>query len=200
MDEAQTLISLDDIISHRQVDSYGQGYWNRVFEFALKTLMRDGEILGLRWNDVSLETGAITIRGTAGRVKGQQYIKNKPKSETSKRELPNDPNGSVVKILREQLDYLIDNSHPDIDPAERLMLLSKKEFSDDLIFPNTKGSQMDASQPVKALKRAFQKVQSTIDPADYKRTQRWQHLADKMSFHDLRVTGGGLSCIKTAYR
>ena len=72
------------------------------------------------------------------------------------------------------------------------MLLSKKEFSNDLVFPNTKGIQMDASQPIKALKRAFKKVQSSLEPNDFKGIKRWQELIQKMRFHDLRVTGGSI--------
>jgi len=64
---------------------------------ALATGARRGEVLGLRWSDVDLEGGTITIRRNLLRV-SRQYIVKQPKTADSVRsiKLP----GSIVKELR----------------------------------------------------------------------------------------------------
>ena len=47
--------------------------------------MRIGEVLALRWNDVDLEVGTLTIRGTVDNKGGRKSF---PKTETSRRTIP----------------------------------------------------------------------------------------------------------------
>jgi integrase len=46
--------------------------------------LRQGEILGLRWEDVNLETGLVTVRGALQRI-DQKLVRVEPKSNTSRR-------------------------------------------------------------------------------------------------------------------
>lgn len=64
----------------------GDPIWIAV-NLALVTGMRRGEICGLRWRDVDLEQGNISIESAIGIAKGGTYTKD-PKNETSKREFP----------------------------------------------------------------------------------------------------------------
>jgi integrase len=61
-----------------------------LYLLAVSTGMREGELLGLHWEDVNLETGVITVRHQAQEIPGQGMIIKEPKTETSKRpiELP----------------------------------------------------------------------------------------------------------------
>lgn len=54
----------------------------------LGTGCRPGEALALRWDDVDLQAGTVTITGTVARVPGEGLIRqDHPKSETSRRRL-----------------------------------------------------------------------------------------------------------------
>jgi integrase len=50
--------------------------------------MRQGECLGLRWEDIDLEAGLIHVRHEILRITGQGLVLGPPKSKTSVRELP----------------------------------------------------------------------------------------------------------------
>jgi integrase len=49
--------------------------------------MREGEILGLRWEDVDLAAGAVSVRQTIQNISGRLSI-GEPKSEKSRRTIP----------------------------------------------------------------------------------------------------------------
>ena len=51
---------------------------------ALGPGMRQGELLGLRWEDVDLEAGRLRVRHTLGRVDGKLTLLE-PKTERSRR-------------------------------------------------------------------------------------------------------------------
>ncbi len=65
---------------------------------ALATGMRRGELLGLRWADVDLERGMVSIRQTVGLVAGAPVVKT-PKSKASRRTIP--VQQEVIAALRE---------------------------------------------------------------------------------------------------
>ena len=51
------------------------------------TGMRSGEALALRWTDVDLDAGLLTVRGTLGRVGGKLVV-SEPKTDRSRRTVP----------------------------------------------------------------------------------------------------------------
>lgn len=55
---------------------------------ALLLGLRQGEALGLAWDDVDLERGLIHVRHSLGRVKGQGLVVGPVKSQSSRRTLP----------------------------------------------------------------------------------------------------------------
>jgi integrase len=55
-----------------------------VYTVAVAVGMRQGEILGLKWTDVNLETGMLTVRAALQRV-DRKLIQVEPKSTTSRR-------------------------------------------------------------------------------------------------------------------
>lgn len=76
---------------------------------ALALGLRQGEALGLRWQDVDLEDGVLRVRQAMQRVKGKGLVFGEPKSKRSKRDLALD--STVVSILR---------AHKKAQNAERL--------------------------------------------------------------------------------
>ena len=63
------------------------------------TGMRKGEVLGLRWQDLDLESGIIHVAQTAGTVHKKGTVFSEPKTDQSRRSigLP----ASVVAVLKE---------------------------------------------------------------------------------------------------
>jgi integrase len=55
-----------------------------LFALAVATGMRQGELLGLQWEDVDFENNTVTVRRTVFRVKGRHVIKD-PKTKASRR-------------------------------------------------------------------------------------------------------------------
>tara|TARA_R110002012_G_scaffold321959_1_gene552815 strand:+ start:4433 stop:5494 length:1062 start_codon:yes stop_codon:yes gene_type:complete len=81
-----------------------------LFATSLTTGLREGEILGLRWADVDLEQGIITVNATLHRRDGSWHWES-PKSEESKR---------VVALIPYTLGLLA--KHRESQSAERLVV------------------------------------------------------------------------------
>jgi integrase len=73
--EPQTQRLLEAARSHRL---------NALFALALGSGMRQGELLGLRWEDVDFGTGALLVRRSLAQVRGE-FILKEPKSKRSRR-------------------------------------------------------------------------------------------------------------------
>ena len=69
------------------------------FFLALNTGMRRGELLGLRWQDLDLETGQLTVKQGLVRVSGQGLVLQEPKTALSKRVINLAP--AVLQVLKE---------------------------------------------------------------------------------------------------
>ena len=74
---------------------------------ALLLGMRQGECLGLRWEDIDLEAGLIHVRHEILRITGQGLVLGPPKSKTSVRELPIlGPMAYALKHTEHRGDYV----------------------------------------------------------------------------------------------
>lgn len=67
---------------------------------AVLTGLRQGELLGLTWDDVDLERGELSVVRSVQRVRGQGLVVVPPKTASSKRLVPLAP--QAVAALREQ--------------------------------------------------------------------------------------------------
>jgi integrase len=74
-----------------------------LYELALRTGMRRGEILGLRWSDIDFDNQRLTIRRTLQRIKGQGLVEMPTKTDTSDRRIPLSP--PCIKVLKDHLRY-----------------------------------------------------------------------------------------------
>lgn len=59
-----------------------------LYVLAITTGMRRGELLGLRWPDVNLTRGTLTVRATLRQTGPRDFDWDEPKTERSKRTLP----------------------------------------------------------------------------------------------------------------
>lgn len=101
-----------------------------MYIFALFTGLRRGEVLALKWSDVDLDNGTISVTKTLSRVKTYvdsgdktKLIVSEPKTETSKRLVP------IVNTL--------------IPMLKRQQKLTQKNNDLDLVFPSEAGGYID---------------------------------------------------------
>jgi integrase len=78
-------LSPEEVVRFRTAASSDR--WGVLFDLALVTGMRPGEILGLRWCDVNLVTGSLMVRQTLART-GKAWRFEPPKTEKSRRTIP----------------------------------------------------------------------------------------------------------------
>jgi integrase len=98
-----------------------------LYLLALATGMRQGELLALRWRDVDLEHGALSVTASLQRPKSGLKLNPRPKTRSSRRRISLAP--ELVAILR---------GHRAVQLAERL---SQGELwvDQDLVFCNSIG-------------------------------------------------------------
>jgi integrase len=65
--------------------------WEALFTLALATGMRQGELLGLKWQDINFSTGMLQVRRILARIpsetSGKVFIEAEPKTEKSRRSI-----------------------------------------------------------------------------------------------------------------
>jgi integrase len=74
-----------------------------LYELALRTGMRRGELLGLRWSDIDFDNQRLAIRRTLQRIKGQGLVEMPTKTDTSDRRIPLSP--PCIKVLKDHMRY-----------------------------------------------------------------------------------------------
>jgi len=105
--------------------------------------MRQGELLGLRWSDVDLDTGLLSVRHTLQR---RTYQLAEPKTERGRRTLAMP--GIVTVALRE---------HRRRQLAERLA--AGPDWTDrDLVFTTAHGTALDTWNVTRALQAALERA------------------------------------------
>jgi integrase len=108
--------------------------WRSRWHLALLGL-RQGEVLGLRWQDLDLDAGRLTVSGALQRQKGKGLVLVPPKSRTSRRSitLPAD----VVAALRARRHQ---------QAVHRLQAGTAWKDSEDLVFTSSLGSPVDPAR------------------------------------------------------
>ena len=130
---------------------------------AIKTGMRKGELLGLKWTDLDWAKGLIRVQRQVQRVTGQGMVFMPPKTKAGKRTIA--LGSETLRVLREHRSNL---------QFER-DLAGNKWQDYDLIFPSSVGTPQSPSNLLKAFK-------STLKCAGL----------PVIRFHDLRHTAASL--------
>lgn len=138
-----------------------------LYVLAITAGLRQGELLGLKWQDVDLDAGRLEVRRTIARVNGQGFLESEPKSARSRRGI------SLAPMATEAL-----RDHRARQLQRRLLALAWED--NDFIFPNEVGRPIEAQNLVR---RSFYPL---LERAGLPR----------MRFHDLRHTAATLLLVQ----
>ena len=130
-----------------------------LFQVGLALGLRQGETLGLTWGDIDFDAGALSIRRTLQRIRGE-WLFSAPKTPKSRRTIPlPEP---VAKALKE---------HRSRQLEERLKVgpAWEGEAWEDLVFPDELGRPLSAFHVIR-------RFRSLLELAGLPR----------MRYHDLR--------------
>ena len=82
-------LTLDQV--HSLLDAAKGHYMEAIFNLALATGMRRGELMGLKWQDIDFAKGTLQVRRILSRVPsklpGKGYVEAEPKTQKSRRSL-----------------------------------------------------------------------------------------------------------------
>jgi integrase len=85
--------------------------WETLFMLALATGMRQGELLGLKWQDINVSTGTLQVRRILSRVMSErsvrEFVEADPKTEQSRRSIPLAP--FALSALRQHRERQVEN-------------------------------------------------------------------------------------------
>ena len=134
-----------------------------LFNLAIKTGMRQGELLALRWSDLDLRKGIIRVQRQVQRITKQGMVFMAPKTRSGRRTIP--LGDEMLQLLRQHWEK---------------QQLEKARAGDrwhdlDLIFPSTIGTPQSTSNLVSEFKDVLQ-----------------QAGLRRIRFHDLRHTAASL--------
>jgi integrase len=150
-----------------------------LYETAILTGMRQGEIFALRWQDVDLDEGVIHVRKTYH----EQFGEGEPKSQASIRYV--DMPSELVRILSEHkahAEYVVDGETVPYNG------------DNDLVFFTMSNEKHDRWKPVH-LRR--QNLLRRVHQPTLKRIRKTDKDFPAIRFHDLRHSFGSLMVVLT---
>ena len=101
-----------------------------IFYLALFTGMRRSEILALRWSDIDLKQGQISVNRTLHQLEDRSFVFRQPKTEKGRRMIALTP--STISVLKEYKEK----------QSLQKMLAGAVLKEDDLVFSNIDGNPM----------------------------------------------------------
>jgi len=134
-----------------------------LFNLAIKTGMRQGELLGLRWADIDWLSSYIRVQRQVQRVTGQGMVFSSPKTKAGRRTIP--LGGETLKLLMEQQHRI----------EEQKMITGSRWKEHNLVFASQVGTPLSSSNLLKEFK-------ALLEEADLL----------QIRFHDLRHTAASI--------
>ena len=148
---AQEKLFFDYMLSHPK-----DTHWYPVFYVMANTGMRVGEITGLRWRDIDLEKGVISVNHTLVYYnhrdeKGCYFSINTPKTKAGEREIPMTEGVKQAFLMEREFQ-----SQAEISSKSRV------DGYDDFIFVNRYGDVQNQGNLNKALRRMMRDCNDEI--------------------------------------
>lgn len=134
------LTPLDPAQARRLLDVIRGDRLEALYTVALAVGLRQGEALGLRWEDVDLDAGMMNVRHALQRVDGRLVLVE-PKSHTSRRTIAL-PAGTVAALREHRRRQL-----------EERVLAGRRWQDQDLTFTTTIGTPLDGTAVTKRFQR-----------------------------------------------
>lgn len=132
-----------------------------VIQLALHTGMRQGEVFGLKWDDINFIDASIYVKRSLAYIVGQGYVLQNPKTKSSKRR---------ILLMPEDIKMFIEYKKWQEQNAK---MVCDKYVDNGLVFPNTFGNPLDTGNFVS---RYFKPL---LKPAG---------IDENFTFHGLRHT------------
>ena len=152
------------------LDTTAEHNMHALYMLALSTGMRQGELLGLKWNDVDLEGGRLQVHRSLQYQKGNGLVFVEPKTARSRR---------PIKLGKRAVDALKAHRKAQLEIRLKAGSLWQEQ---DLVFPTDHGAPHDPSWQYKVFKRA------TKDAG-----------LRSIRFHDMRHTAATLLLTKNVH-
>jgi integrase len=141
-----------------------------LYALALSTGMRQGELLGLKWNDIDLDAGKLHIHRSLQYQRGSGLVFVLPKTAKSRR---------PIKLGNRTVDALKAHRKKQLENRLKAGSLWKEQ---DLVFPTEMGAPHDPSWQYKVFKKA-------VEDAGLR----------SIRFHDMRHTAATLLLSKNVH-
>ena len=110
------------------------------------TGMRRGEALAVRWTDIDLDAGLLTVRGTLGRIGGKLVV-SEPKTDRSRRTVPlGAPLVAMLRARRKQ------------QAAEQLRAANQWQNNSGLVFTTELGTPVEPRNILRTVETAAAKA------------------------------------------
>ena len=122
------------------LDDHAPLKWKTFFTLIIYSGMRRGEMLGLEWHDIDLQTGVIHIERTSNYTKARGIYTDTPKTESSVRFIKVPMN--VIDVLKEYREW----------QDSEIMRLGSKWNETDRLFTKWDGRPMNLQTPYGWLK------------------------------------------------
>ncbi|MEN1761471.1 site-specific integrase [Anoxynatronum sibiricum] len=178
-----------------------------LFELLILTGLRPGEAYGLKWQDIDLNAGTLSVRRALSRTEyGAVWELTEPKTSKSRRSMPI-PKGLVDSLKRQKAQNAADKMAAQVE-AERIRqevakgerdeataeayLEQIKYHEHNLVFPSLNGNPLDHTNVAKGFKRVLkaaeaQAIEVAKEAGTYDATQpeKYQY---SFRFYDMRHT------------
>lgn len=131
-DERERLLAdlnqtLHNEMAHDEQRAPEKSYMALGIKLALLTGMREGEICALRWSNIDLDNGIISVKAAIGRTNSGFYIKA-PKSTNSLRDIPIDEElVADLNARKKEMQKLADKGH--IEWSEDMFALFEPNYT-----------------------------------------------------------------------
>ena len=101
LDQGEMLVMNESQVTQFLIAAQGNRY-EVMFHVAVKTGMRQAELLGLKWNDLDWTTGLLQVKRQVQRVDGKGYVFVEPKTKTGRRTIQ--LGEASLQALRQQME------------------------------------------------------------------------------------------------